>query len=268
MIENHEDARPYQQGLNEAVVLFEMIVEGGISRFMAIFRADKLPKRIGPIRSLRPHFVSVARGYNPLLLHAGGSAIAYQALARNPDLLSHDGLRYDGETYQRDDSAESPHNLFIDRGTLLSVIEKYGPRDEPLPLFETTGAIDLLAESARKIEIDFKGKKHNVTFQYKPFSGTYTRSIFNAKKQAHPKNVVLLETYIEGVDEPGSIPWTQTFGEGRLLLFTKGKKRTGTWEREKGERFRFLDDDGDPLLLSPGQVWITIVPSFERVEWK
>ena len=49
IIENHEDARPQQAGLQEAEVVFEMIVEGDISRFLALFRGDDLPDSIGPI---------------------------------------------------------------------------------------------------------------------------------------------------------------------------------------------------------------------------
>ena len=271
MIENHEFARPYQAGLSEATMVFEILVEGEISRFLALFRADNLPPRIGPTRSLRPAFIDAAEAYAPLFLHIGGSAIAYEELAAHPGILHHDGIRFDGETYQRDPLIPPPHNLFMGRDALRTVIAdltgKGQLRPVPFPLYPTESALPR-GETAREVKVDFRSPQHNVTYIYDALKQTYLRSIFGAPKQATPANVLILETEVQGLGIVGSIPWTRTFGKGRLLLFTRGVAVQGNWVRGQGERFRFLDHSGKPLPLPPGQAWITFLPSLERVQWK
>ena len=275
MIENHEDARKFQKGLSSAVVVFELIVEGDISRFLAIFRADRLPDKIEPIRSLRTHFVSIALGYKPLLLHVGGHHLAYESLEAHPELKHHDGIRYDGETFERDPNGEPPHNLVMRKAPLLSVIEEMKIPERKLPLFEPghgtsdlpTGQAGIRYENAKKIDVSFGNPIHNVKYTYKPLVGNYIRSTGGARKQATPKNILILETEIAGLGQPSYIPWTKTFGDGRALLFSKGKIIEGRWAREKGERFVITDDKGNNLPIARGQVWVMMLESLSRVSW-
>jgi hypothetical protein len=268
MIENHVDARAHQEGLREAITVFEMIVEGDITRFMALYRSDHLPDLIGPIRSLRPHFVSIMRFYHPLILHAGGSQFAYDELNHNANLLHHDAIRYDGETYERDASIEPPHNLFLRKAPLLSVLEKQNPSPVSLPLFETSRNEPPNGGPARKISLHFGSDEHNVTFSYKPFFGLYIRSIFGSRQQAQPKTIVALETLVDGFNQKGYIPWTQTFGSGKMLIFRDGEVFEGTWQREKNGPLQFLDLDGNVLPVASGQVWITMLPMLSMVSWE
>ena len=268
VIENHEEARQHQTGLREAIVVFETIVEGDISRFLALYRSDRLPDRIGPIRSLRPHFISIIRGYKPLLLHAGGSQLAYDALKRFSDIPNHDGIRFDGETYERKDDVDPPHNLFLRKAPLLSVLEQEKLQAVPIPLYPITRKIPEGGEKVHDITIDFGSPQHDVTIRYKSLQNIYIRSLFGAPRQAIPKNIVILEAYIDGFNKPGYIPWTQTFGGGKMFLFRNGRAYKGTWKREKGEPFEFIDEHGDTLPLARGQAWITLLPSLNAVRWK
>lgn len=75
MIENHMDARP-QSGLSKADVVYETVVEGGITRFMPVFYCAAQAKDItvAPVRSARQFFVEMASEYNfPLYAHVGGA---------------------------------------------------------------------------------------------------------------------------------------------------------------------------------------------------
>lgn len=271
MIENHEDARPYQRGLPDALAVFELIVEGDITRFMAIIRADRLPPLLGPVRSLREHFVSIADGYKPLLLHAGGHPLAYEAMARNPDIFHHDGIRYDGQTYERDHDIPAPHNLFMGRAPLQRLIKETKLKAFPLPLFPTCSgaACNLIeGENATKITMNMSSPLHNVTFLYKGLLGSYTRSIAEADHQAQPKTIAILETEVEGFHQKGYVPWTRTIGEGDMLLFRNGKVMEGKWQRKGGEPFVFMDKEEKILEVSLGQVWITMLPMLSMVKWE
>lgn len=268
MIENHEDAREYQQGLKEALAVFELIAEGDITRFLAVFRADKLPKMLGPIRSIREHFVSIALGYKPLLLHIGGHPLAYEALENNPALLHHDGIRYDGQTYHRDTEALAPHNLFMSREPLQELLKETKLTPFPLPLFKTGSLPESESEKATTIEMNMGSPLHDVTYVYRSLQNGYIRSIEGASRQAQPSTIAILEATVDGFNQAGYIPWTDTLGSGKMLLFRNGKVVKGTWRREKGKPFMFLDAKGEILPVTRGQVWVTMLPMLSMVKWE
>lgn len=269
IIENHLDARLHQRGLPEAIAVFEMIVEGDITRFLAIYRADDLPDIIGPLRSLRLHFLSAASIYRPLFLHIGGNSLAYDLLRAHPELTHHDGIRYDGKTYQRDTSIPAPHNLFIVRDTLKEVLkETKGLREVPLPLFPLGNTVPESAKNALAITVDLYSPDHNVTYTYDVFEKRYRRSIEGSPRQSFPANILVLEMEVQGYGTPGAIPWTKTFGRGRLLFATRGKMIEGHWSREEEGAFTLKDAQGNALPFSRGQTWIMAIPRLRQVEAK
>jgi hypothetical protein len=65
-----------------------------------------------------------------------------------------------------------------------------------------------------------------------------------------------------------SVPATSTVGTGDVFVFDDGKMVSGTWEREDAaDPFVFTTAEGDPLLVSPGRPWISIVPDNGEVSW-
>jgi len=76
VIENHLDSRP-QSGLSRADLIYEVVAEGGITRFLSVFYcgASAQDLRIGPIRSARIYLINWATEYgdSPLFLHVGGA---------------------------------------------------------------------------------------------------------------------------------------------------------------------------------------------------
>ena len=72
MINNIRTVWGYQSGLQDAYLVYEMIVEGGYTRLMAIYK-DKMPERIGSVRSARPYYLDYALENDALYIHFGGS---------------------------------------------------------------------------------------------------------------------------------------------------------------------------------------------------
>ncbi|WKZ25204.1 MAG: DUF3048 domain-containing protein [bacterium] len=76
IIENHLESRP-QSGLSRADVVYELVAEGGITRFLTVFYCGVADNdyTIGQIRSVRVYFTNYALGYgsNPLFVHWGGA---------------------------------------------------------------------------------------------------------------------------------------------------------------------------------------------------
>jgi hypothetical protein len=265
VIENHEDARPFQEGLKEAETVFEVLVEGEISRFLTLYRADRIPERLGPVRSLRHDFLDVVAPYRPLLLHIGASKEAYEALLTSP-FPSHDGIRYDGETYERDTDASRPHNLFMPRIALQEVLQDFAVPSYPFPLFRE-GPSPEGGTGTIAISVNFKSSYHNVAFTYDPGSRDYIRSVYNAPVQSHPETVAILEVPIVDIGALGKLS-LDTVGQGKMLLFREGKSYEGTWQRLEGGPFTFLRPDGGLLPVARGQTWILLFPDLTRVSWR
>ncbi len=78
MINNHPKARP-QSGLNKADIVYEILAEGDITRFLAVFQSEK-PANIGPIRSARDYYIELAKGFNALYIAHGYSPEAKKML--------------------------------------------------------------------------------------------------------------------------------------------------------------------------------------------
>ena len=82
MIDNKYEARPWS-GLSYAGLVFEAPVEGGITRFLAVYSSSREIKKIGPVRSIRPYYLDWASGYGALMAHIGGSPAALADIANN-----------------------------------------------------------------------------------------------------------------------------------------------------------------------------------------
>lgn len=89
MLDNHYGARP-QAGLKDADIIYEILAEGNITRYMAVFQST-MPENLGPIRSARPYYISRALEYDPYYVHVGGSEQAKKDI-RNLNMADIDGL--------------------------------------------------------------------------------------------------------------------------------------------------------------------------------
>jgi hypothetical protein len=112
MIENHPEARP-QSGLNSASIVYEALAEGGITRFMALYRDARQPVRVGPVRSARVYYVELANEYGAFYAHAGGNSFAL-ALIDQTNTYDIDGLNIGAPQFTRDRS----RTLFLNRFTV------------------------------------------------------------------------------------------------------------------------------------------------------
>ena len=129
-VENHKDARP-QWGIASADIVWEMVVEGGITRMLLMYSdASRLPDKIGPTRSARHYFVELAEGFDAIFVHFGGSPKAYSAIKQQgtDDI---DGM-YDGNTFSRDSSrsVSSEHRAYTTKDKVVAAIESKKFRTE------------------------------------------------------------------------------------------------------------------------------------------
>jgi len=287
VVNNHSRALP-QGGISEAEIIYEVLAEGNITRLVAIFQQLESP-RIGPVRSARDYFVDFALSYDAVFVHHGGSPSGYARL-RNLGVDRLDGMALEGITFWRDPErrripALLEHSSFTGAEELEEAMASRNIRRQ------LNGDIDLgFAFNLEEIPFEALARAAGGSFRpclelTVPFSNGYPRhfiydpdtmtyAVYNAHgphidenieddalNQLHVANVLvqLVRSRVVPGDEEGRREVT-TVGSGNGYLATLGGIASVRWERESlttPTRWYFLN--GQPLQLTPGQIWINVL---------
>lgn len=287
MIENSPEARP-QSALAESGIVFEAICEAGITRFLVLFQNEK-PTLIGPVRSVRPYYISWAAGFNAGIAHVGGSDDALAQIRngqyRDLDQFSH------AEAFWRSNERYAPHNVYTSYEKLSELNNSLGyttssftafPRvpvkkattkpktttdsqSNPTTNEETTTDI---TNTAYNINVNISGPLFNSSYTYDAESKTYARSqagaphLDNSGIQIKPSVVVAMyvNEYHSGDYKNHEV--IDTVGSGKATIFQDGLATEGTWNKSgQFEQLVFTDNEGKEILFNRGQVWIVAVPN-------
>lgn len=256
-IDNHRDARP-PAGIEFADLVFESRAEG-VTRFMAVFHSDT-PSVLGPVRSSRTtDFSLVAALDRPLYASSGGNAAVLSGLRKQPVYAV---TAASESVYYREPSRRGPHNLFVDANDLFAL----APEDAtpPAPWFQYRGEADepLGSPVSGEIVVSFRNAPI-VGLQWDSSANGWARSqdgaahVTEAGARIAPANVVIMVAkYKRSSADPNS-PELISTGEGDLYVLTDGNVIEGSWSRpDHSDKPTLLDEDGEPILLTPGQTWI------------
>ena len=123
MIDNHSGAWP-QANLNKAYMVYEIIVEGGETRLMALFKGQDLDK-IGPIRSSRHYFLDYALENDAIYVHHGSSPQAQSDIS-TLGVNNINGIQESSKDFWRVKDKSAPHNLFTTTESILKIAERKG----------------------------------------------------------------------------------------------------------------------------------------------
>ena len=129
MINNIVDAMP-QSGISQADIIYEMLVEGGITRYMCVFKDYSNLEKLGPVRSARHYYVQMANMLGGIYAHVGWSVYA-ESWIKDTGLNNLNGL-YDSTTFYRDESRVAPHNCYTNSEKLKEGIAAAGYSTEYL----------------------------------------------------------------------------------------------------------------------------------------
>lgn len=268
MIENSVDARP-QAGLSQAGVVFEAIAEGGITRFLALFQ-DTAPDNVGPIRSARPYYEQWLLGFDAGYAHVGGSP---EALANMKPWNIRDLDQFaNGNSYHRITTRQAPHNVYTSIATLNELEAAKGYTSSKFTGFARKKEAPAKAPTAKTVNIAISGPIYNVHYDYVAATNSYNRSEggaahidANTNLPISPKVVIaLVMPYGLAADAHHSD--YNTLGTGAAYVYQDGTVSVGTWTKpDNTTQFTFKDAAGKPLLLNPGQTWLTAVGSASNV---
>jgi len=272
MIENLVTVRP-QAGLDKANLVYEALVEGGITRFLAFFSISEPIDAIGPIRSARPYFLDWAKEFDALYGHVGGSPEAMSLISKY-DIFNLDQF-YDSKYYWREKTKEAPHNVFTASKFLVfalrdkeaSSLGKYDPW-----LFKDDKDLSLRPKDEKNITIDFSSYSYKVEYKYNKEENSYLRfqggepHKTTNDKQISAKNVVVQYVKTSLADE-GRLRM-ETIGSGKALIFQDGEVKQATWKKEGREtRTRFYNENNQEIEFNAGQTWVEIVPSDREITY-
>ena len=266
-IENTAMARP-QTGLDEADVVWEEMVEGGITRFNAIFHS-RLPEVVGPIRSLRPMDAGIVGSLGGPQVISGGQQLFLSSVREaGIQLISHDA----GDAgFFRSSDRRAPHNLY---GRTADFLAQAGAADPPPEQFafaaEADGATAVRAgEPATAVRLRFPQTSPGWTWD--PEGGRWERDEAGSAATTPEgavlgaQNVVVLRVQVvasAGRDQSGNaVPETVMTGTGEALVASAGHTVAATWSKpDVGDPVTLTAADGTDVELAPGSTWVELVP--------
>lgn len=263
MIDNHPDARP-QSGLAQASLVYEIPVEGGLTRFMAVFDASSTVDQIGPVRSARLYFEELADGLEAVYAHVGGSP---EALDQAKTWKGFRDLNefYNGGYFWRSKSRAAPHNVYTKVDLLRDAfVKKAWENGSFVPWKYVPDAFATTTQKGMSLPSISYPAELPIRWTFDPSTGSYERTDGKTLKKdldgtvIEAKNVVILETEGSVIDDYGRLK-IRTTGKGQATVYRDGKEFHGVWKRVQGEHLRFETIDGADLLFRPGPTWIQVV---------
>jgi len=275
MIDNHEDAWP-QANLNKAYIVYEIIVEGGETRLMALFKGQDLDK-IGPIRSSRHYFLDYAMENDALYVHYGWSPQAESDI-KTYKVNNINGLIQSEKDFWRAKDKYAPHNAVSNTANILKIAEanKYRTTSNQDSILNyVTDEVNLEnGENAIKVTIPFSTLQ-TVAYEYDEENKVYTRY---ARKELQKdwvtgeavtaKNIIITfaENYTLTDSENKGRQGLKNIGTKDGYYITNGKVIKITCEKtSRTERTVYRDLEGNIINVNDGNTFIEICPLDAKV---
>ena len=273
MINNLGTARPYHTGLQDAYLVYELVVEGGITRYLALFK-DKPLEVVGNVRSSRHYYLDYALENDAYYVHWGWSPQAQSDIS-SLKINNLNGL-YDAKPYffRQNLPVSTEHTAFVNLKEMETLVKKKGYRTETnkdLLLNYSPTNIDLEKHTDKKeaSNVDIKNSKGFTTSyvydtsinSYKQYVNDKEHKDYETKKQYTVKNIIVYQVKYNSIDSYGRQDIENT-GKGDGYFITNGEAIPITWEKKSRESqtiYRYKD--GTEITVNDGNTWIHIVPT-------
>jgi hypothetical protein len=266
-LDNAPLGRP-QAGLNQADVVYEEMVEGGITRLFTVFHSSDADS-VGAVRSARSTDIALAAPLNRPLFSYSGTNGAFQRLLDQAPLVDV-GIDRQGGAYHRERGRPAPYNLFTSTQQLWAA----APPDAvpPGPLFEYRPAGEALTggQPAAGARVVYR-RVVSTDVEWRFEGGAWVRTqnatahVDAAGERVTAANVVIqLTPYVDTpfVDQSGEpVPEAELVGEGEVWVLMEGQVVVGRWRKPAPDaRTEYLTADGQPIRLTPGRTWVELAP--------
>ena len=259
-IDNVGAARP-QSGINQADVVYEELVESGLTRLIAIFQTES-PSVVGPIRSARTSDPILLSGFDmPLFAYSGANQITLDIVYAS-DVISVNWDRA-SSAYWQSTTRRSPHNLYASASQLWAMNPQPERTELPPAPFEFRGSEEPLHPSAvpaERVAIDFGWTQVDYRWNGSGWTrrqGGSAHIDANGVRVAPPNMIVQFVRY--GTSPAASTsPEAETIGTGTAWIFTDGHLIVGEWDRTDSSLPATYHVDGEEIRLTPGRTWVAL----------
>ena len=278
MIDNDVAASRPQAGLEDAYMIYEIIVEGGASRMMALFKNHDVEK-VGPVRSSRHYFLDYALEHDAIYCHAGWSPKA-SADIKSLGVNNINGIEGDdGSIYWRDYTYDKTwHNLYTGVDKLYekaTTTKKYRKTtDIRHNLYSNEDLTPEAASDASEIKLPYSSF-YRVGYTNNDEKMVYERYVDGKEHKSQSGNILTAKNIIiykiRNFDLPdGAHVGRQdlvNLGKGEGWYVTNGKVVNITWEKETREgKTTYYTEDGKELVLNPGNTFVHIMPEDSNIK--
>jgi len=264
MINNHPQARP-QSGLEEADIVFELLAEGNITRFLALYHSME-PERVGPVRSAREYYADLANQYDALYIYHGAADFVNELIV-NRGIPFLNGSQYDNDKqlFIRETFRVAPHNSYLlfnevyRRAEMKQYDMEYD--HEPLPFLEDDDEVTGIEAPYAKIQ--YSSQSSTVEYEYDETREAYIRTSdgtvttdLGTETPIEIDNVFIIEATHEVIDAEGRRAIDlQSGGFGYLLQ--RGKVQKVQWENVNGYLLAKKNEEVVPFV--PGKTWVNVI---------
>lgn len=277
MIPNDSQAKKRQYGIQKAYLIYEITVEGGITRLLALYK-DVDVEKIGPTRSSRHYYLDYALENDAIYVHFGWSPQAQSDIS-SLGINNLNGIYNPSNMFWRDTNYDAPNNAFTstDKIKQAATDKSYRMTSTDYKLFNYKKEVDLKEDStykeAKNIKIEYAGSAY-VKYVYDEENKYYLRyNNENAhmdlatNEQVHMKNIIVLkmDTYTISNDSKGRQN-LNNIGSGEGYYITNGQSIKITWTKDsRSSKTVYKNMDGEEINVSDGNTFIQIQPTSKSI---
>ena len=278
MIDNHKDAWP-QAGLNKAYCVYEIIVEGGETRLMALFKGVNLDE-IGPVRSSRHYFLDYALENDAIYTHYGWSPQAQSDIS-TLKVNNINGITESTSNFWRIKAKSAPHNVLTSTESILKIAENKGYKT-------TSNSTSVLHYVEREVELESEivanevtipySTLHTVSYKYDAEAKRYVRyargkkqTDYSTKEDVTTKNIIITfaENYKLQDSENKDRQGLKNIGTKEGYYITNGKAIKITCQKDsRTAKTVYKDLNGNVIDVNDGNTFINICPIDAKVTFE
>ncbi len=269
MINNISEAMP-QSGISQAAITFEILVEGGITRYLCVFDQYDNIEKLGPIRSARVPYVQLAQMFDGMFAHYGWSPTAQEMIENDSSINTLNGIYLGEIMYYRDNSRSAPHNVYTNKDLIASGIDykgyDYSHSDNYEKMFSFNYKDTPLnsGNPATKIRTAFS-EYYAPYFEYNSEDGRYYRYQYGVPQtddvtgeQLSYKNVIVM--FVEYTSDEDGYYRFVSWRDSNLNAYycTDGECVLVKWRMDNGVPMFYYEEDDKEITLNPGNTFVTV----------
>lgn len=269
-IDNGSQGPRPQSGLNSTDIVFDELVEGGLTRLVAVWHTNQ-PDGVGPVRSIRPMDPDIISPFGGIMCYSGGQEVFVRAMQRAPVFNASETSEMDKGTFSRSTDRIAPYNVIVNVQKLANDHPELTPPPAQFSfaadlanssaVLAGTGVLDFTVKfpmASAKWLVSSDGSRWLRTQDGQPLMDKLDGAQISAA------NIVVLQVRIDRSYLGGkysNIPKTVMVDSGKAWVFSGGKYLDASWSKASATAPIVLTDAaGQNVQLNPGNTWVELMP--------